>query len=65
MTEAEECNVVLLRWQQGKITQSRLFAMNVRPESVDEAIEMLRNDCVAWVRPEDAEAVLAGVYGAE
>ncbi len=32
-------------------------------DTVDTAIEKIRNDRMAWVRPEDVEAVKAGLSG--
>jgi hypothetical protein len=56
----EEQDVVLVSWRMGQITQQWFVATSIRPDNIDTAIDKLRNGMIAWARPCDVDAVVAG-----
>ncbi len=55
--------VVLLRWRFGRLAQEHFKSAHITPDSVPKAIQQLRDDSIAWVRPEHVGAVVAQVWG--
>ena len=55
--------LVLLRWQCGRLVASEFATSAIRADGVSVAIAALRGDRMAWVAPEDVDAVRMGVRG--